>query len=133
MMTPAQPPIAHGQMVTIDKSRIMERIKKQYGFKTNMQLAAFLGVSPQTISGWIKRNSIDYDLVFSKCRDMSVDFMVWGRKYQEPNQEQRLHEIAKEYYRISFINDITTFKEDARRALECADILISELKKSSEK
>jgi hypothetical protein len=131
MMTPAHPPIAHGQMVTIDKSRIMERIKKQYGFKTNMQLAAFLGVSPQTISGWIRRNSIDYDLVFSKCRDMSVDFMVWGRIYQEPNQ--RLHEIAKEYYLSSLINDIPTLKEYARRALECADLLIRELKKSKEK
>lgn len=164
-MTLEQPQIAHGQksVVTVDKSKIIERIKKYYGFKTNRQFAVFLGVSPQAISGWIKRNTIDYDLIFSKCHDMSIDMMIRGfaNKHedtskeeftdssdnetktkklaidmlrgirmndQEPNWEQRRYEIAKEYCCSRFNNTSTTFEEDARTAVKCADILITKLK-----
>ena len=50
------------------------------------------------------------------------------RQANEVDWEQRRYEIAKEYYCRRFDSNITTFNEDARRAVECADILISELK-----
>ena len=50
-------------------------------------------------------------------------------KANEINWEQRRYEIAKEYYCGRFGSTVTTFNEDARRAVECADILIAELKK----
>ena len=50
------------------------------------------------------------------------------RQANEVDWEQRRYEIAKEYYCSRFGSNTTTFNEDARRAVECADILISELK-----
>ena len=50
-------------------------------------------------------------------------------KANEIDWEQRRYEIAKEYYCGRFGSTVTTFNEDARRAVECADILIAELKK----
>lgn len=50
------------------------------------------------------------------------------RQANEVNWEQRRYEIAKEFYFRRFDSFITSFDEDARRAVECADILISELK-----
>lgn len=64
----------------IEKSVIIERIKSFYGFQTNNQLAKFLGVAPNTISGWVKRNTIDYDLIFSKCIDMDINLLLRGSK-----------------------------------------------------
>ncbi len=51
------------------------------------------------------------------------------RDQTEIDWEQRRYEIAKEYYCGRFGSTVTTFNEDARRAVECADILIAELKK----
>lgn len=49
------------------KSEILNRIMSHYGLRNKTELASFLGVSPQTVSNWYSRNSIDYDLVFEKC------------------------------------------------------------------
>lgn len=60
----------------INKHEIIERLKQHYGFQTNTQLANKLGVAQNTISGWIKRNSIDYDLIFSKCDDVDLNWLL---------------------------------------------------------
>ncbi len=85
-----------------DKSQIIERIKKHYGFNTNNQLAAYLGVSPNTISGWIRRNTIDYDLIFSKCQDMSLDMLIWG--FAEKHEDTSKEEIT-DHFEFSDIDD----------------------------
>lgn len=64
---------------------ILGRLKQHYGFITNAQLANRLNVAPNTISGWIKRNSIDYDLIFSKCDDIDMNWLLLGKI---PNHEQ---------------------------------------------
>lgn len=43
------------------KSEILNRIMSHYGLRNKTELASFLGVSPQTVSNWYSRNSIDYD------------------------------------------------------------------------
>ena len=50
-------------------------------------------------------------------------------KANETDWEQRPCEMAKKHYRGRFNCTITTFKQNARRAVECADILIAELRK----
>ena len=60
------------------KNEIIQRLKEHYGFSTNIQLAKKLGVAQNTISGWIKRNSIDYDLIFSKCEDVDFNWLMTG-------------------------------------------------------
>lgn len=49
-----------------------------YGLRNKTELASFLGVSPQTVSNWYSRNSIDYDLVFEKCAGLDFNWLVTG-------------------------------------------------------
>lgn len=63
----------------VNKSSLVERLKEHYNFKTNNELALFLGVAPNTISGWIKRDSIDYDLIFSRCADIDINWLITGQ------------------------------------------------------
>jgi hypothetical protein len=61
-----------------DKSLILNRVKEAYDLSGNSDLARFLGVAPNTITNWYSRNSIDYDIVISKCVNISPDWLITG-------------------------------------------------------
>lgn len=44
---------------------IVKRAKIVMAFKTDTQLAKFLGISRSTLSNWVARNSIDFPLLLS--------------------------------------------------------------------
>ena len=60
------------------KGIVLDRIKEAYKLKNNAELARFLGVKPNTISNWYARNSIDYDIIFSKCEGANLDWLING-------------------------------------------------------
>jgi hypothetical protein len=57
---------------------ILTRLKSALKIGTDKNIAEFLGVSPQAISTWRKRNSIDYDLLFAKCGDLNLNWLIRG-------------------------------------------------------
>lgn len=61
------------------KQEILNRLKEAYKIQKDSELAKFLGISKSTLSNWISRNSIDYDLVFSKCEHINLDWLLTGR------------------------------------------------------
>ncbi|MDY0215393.1 MAG: helix-turn-helix domain-containing protein [Bacteroidales bacterium] len=61
-----------------DKSLILNRLKFALKCKTNADLAKQLGIAPNTLTNWYKRNTLDYDLIFSKCVHLSVDWLLTG-------------------------------------------------------
>jgi DNA-binding MarR family transcriptional regulator len=67
-------------------SRILQSIKDYKGFKTNAELADFLGVSRSTISNWIARETIDEDLIKAKIPEIRLEFL---REGEFPMTEQR--------------------------------------------
>lgn len=70
-----------------NKNAIIQRLKEYYGLSTNAELADKLGVAQNTISGWIKRNSIDYDLVFSKCEEVDFNWLLSGTSTEHKSTE----------------------------------------------
>ena len=60
------------------KGAILARIKEYYSFNTDTDLADFLGIQRSTLSNWVKRNSIDYDLVLSKCEHINKNWLLTG-------------------------------------------------------
>ncbi len=62
-----------------DKGKILERVKTAMSFTTDKDLAAFLGVSKSTLSNWVKRDSLDFELVFSKCEQLNADWLLTGK------------------------------------------------------
>lgn len=62
------------------KVEIIERIKEAEGLKSDASLADFLGISKPALANWRARNSIDYDVVFSKCEHLDFNWLVTGKK-----------------------------------------------------
>ena len=59
----------------MDKKLILNKIKNEKNFKTDKELANFLGVSKYTLSNWRKRGTIDFDIVLSKCVLMDFNWL----------------------------------------------------------
>ena len=72
----------------INKAPILERIKQLYNLKKESDLAKFLGVKPNTISNWYSRNSIDIDLIITKCKNANLDWILTGKEYSKVQDEQ---------------------------------------------
>ena len=62
------------------KGEILTRIKEGCNLKNDTELAHFLGIAKTTLSNWRSRDSIDYDLVFSKCEQMDMNWLLTGKK-----------------------------------------------------
>lgn len=62
----------------IDKRQILSRFKQAKKITSDIELAHFLGISRGTLSNWKARNSLDFDLLFSKCEHESIHWLVTG-------------------------------------------------------
>lgn len=49
-----------------------------YSNGNKAQFAALLGITPQGLSTWIKRDTYDIELVFSKCENISAEWLLTG-------------------------------------------------------
>ncbi|MBQ5693888.1 MAG: helix-turn-helix domain-containing protein [Bacteroidaceae bacterium] len=57
---------------------ILRSIKDYKGFKTNAELAEFLGLSRSAISMWVKREYLDENLIVSKIPEIRLEFLRTG-------------------------------------------------------
>ena len=100
---------------------ILERLREYYGYKTQKELAEKLGVNQSTLTMWKTRNSIDWDVVFTKCEDIDFHWLITGeKKYAENNTGHENHvedpvasimdnEIVKSF--VDLINRINTLEK----------------------
>ena len=51
---------------------------EHYSNGNKAQFASLLGISPQGLSTWIKRETFDIELVFSKCEGLSAQWLLTG-------------------------------------------------------
>lgn len=63
----------------MDKSLILNRIKEYKKFTSDLQLADFLGVTKQNLSNWRTRNTIDFEILFTKCVDIDLTWLITGK------------------------------------------------------
>lgn len=62
----------------MDKSKIINEIKLHLNIKTDSEFADFLGIKQPTIASWRKRNTIDYELIISKCNEINGHWLLTG-------------------------------------------------------
>ena len=62
----------------IDKKQILNRFKEVKKITSDIELAQFLGISRGTLSNWKARNSLDFELLFSKCEHESLHWLITG-------------------------------------------------------
>lgn len=58
---------------------ITRRAKRMRNFKTDSELAAYLGISRSTLSNWTARNSIDFPLLLGKFSDVDYNWLLTGK------------------------------------------------------
>ena len=66
-------------MLRIHIENILNRIKQAYTIKSDAELARFLDIKPSTLANWRKRGTINFNLVFTKCESISLDWLIFGR------------------------------------------------------
>ena len=62
------------------KADILARIKEGCNLKSDTELAHFLGIAKTTLSNWRSRDSIDYNLVLSKCEHVDLNWLLTGEE-----------------------------------------------------
>lgn len=52
---------------------VIRRLKEFLKIKTDLELATILGVKPNTISSWKKRNSLQFETIIELCKKSNID------------------------------------------------------------
>ena len=91
-----------------------------------MALASHLGIKPNTISAWKKRNSINYELIFANCANIRKDWLLTGEgeMYAE---EKKPSEPVKQPIQDP-LNDLKTRIERLEKAQKTTPELTEEVK-----
>lgn len=58
---------------------MLEALISHFTNGNKAQFAKHLGVSPQTISAWIARNTFDSELIYAKCRYVDPSWLLTGQ------------------------------------------------------
>lgn len=107
-----------------DISFIINEIRSYLGFKTDTQLADYLGVKRNTISTWRKRNSIDYQLIVTKCDFVDANWLLTGKGDMLKSETQPIISLEKEL--------IVESIGDKQRIIDYQDQEIARLKRKIE-
>lgn len=73
---------------------VIERLLIYFNVKTQRELAEQLGVSVTTLSNWKSRNTIDYELLFTKCENINFDWLFMGRGEMFPGIYNKIDAVA---------------------------------------
>lgn len=65
-------------MQIMDKTKMLEGLIRHYTKGNKARFAKLLGVSAQTISAWIARNTFDAELIYAKCRYIDAKWLLTG-------------------------------------------------------
>lgn len=66
-----------------DVGDIVRRAKSVKGFKTDCQMAEYLGISRSTLSNWVARNSLDFQLLLGKLQGVDYNWLLTGKGHSE--------------------------------------------------
>lgn len=71
-------------MKNIDVEGILRRVKNNYKFNSDKELADYLEVPRNTLATWKSRSAINWDLLLLKCSDMNFEYLIKGdTQYRE--------------------------------------------------
>jgi len=102
----------------LDKHSVLDRIKLFYGLKGNADLSRFLGVAPNTITNWYGRRSFDIDVIYTKCVDVNLDWLLTGRGEMFRSE---LSSIQRNDNQELLIEKIEKLEEEKERLISIID------------
>ncbi|WP_303208705.1 LexA family transcriptional regulator [Bacteroides oleiciplenus] len=99
---------------------IVKRAKRVLNFKTDADLAGYLGVSRSTLSNWVARNSIDFPLLLSKLKDVDYNWLLLGKGKPMPQSRNYNGELV--YGEVEMIHNPKTPDAMKDRSVALYDI-----------
>lgn len=57
---------------------MLEQLIMHYEEGNKTRFARRLGISPQGVSTWLSRGTIDYELIYAKCENINADWLLSG-------------------------------------------------------
>lgn len=102
---------------------VLDRIKEYYKLKGNAELARFLGVAPNTITNWYGRKTFDIDVIYTKCVDIDMNWLLTGEGNMlssESEKEEKLPSVNQTYegapyFNVDFIGGFDVIVNDQTR------------------
>ncbi|MBE7671587.1 hypothetical protein F7649_10730 [Tenacibaculum piscium] len=88
----------------MDKELIIREIIKGFNFKNDAKFAEHLGIKPQVLYNWKKRNTFDAELIYTKCIGINPVYLLTGKGEMLVSEKAEKSELQKE------INDL--YKEN---------------------
>ena len=72
----------------MNKRDVLETLINYYCEGNKAKFASMVGITPQLLSNWIKRDTLDYEQVYSGCPNLSGDWLLSGEGNIERNNAQ---------------------------------------------
>lgn len=94
---------------------MIERLIEYYSDGIKAKFAQKLGLKPQTINGWIIRNTFDAELIFSKCEGVSPEWLLTGRGDMLCDTSSRISHVPSvgvPYYDVDFLGGFDSIYND---------------------
>ncbi len=63
----------------MNKREMLKQLIEHYEEGNKTRFAKRLGISPQGVSTWLSRGTIDYELVYAKCEHLNADWLLSGK------------------------------------------------------
>lgn len=83
----------------MNKIARLQRLIDYYCGGNKSNFAKKLSIKPQTLSGWETRDSMDYDLIFAKCENLSAKWLLTGEgdmlEFEKKNNSETIKTDAK--------------------------------------
>ncbi|MAU15434.1 MAG: hypothetical protein CMH46_07830 [Muricauda sp.] len=77
---------------------IIERLMKLLNLQRSNELCALLGIKHNTLSGWKKRNTLDFNKVLKLCEDhrLDLEYVFYGNNVPPQNSPKHVNKVVEE-------------------------------------
>lgn len=99
---------------------IVKRAKTAMGFKTDSELATYLGISRSTLCNWSARNSIDFPLLLEKLKEVDYNWLLTGKGTS--TRHERFCENASIKGEVEILHNPKTVEATDDRSVNLYDI-----------
>lgn len=110
----------------IDKRLILNELIKFYSDGKIGDFAKKIGVSQQTLSNWKSRNTFDPEIIFTKCENLSAEWLLTGEGPMIKNQLmedqtpfEQLHNQIKEL--VEMMDQLNSKQNELMNKLSSVD------------
>lgn len=117
----------------MNKKDMLQQMIDHYENGNKTRFAKRIGISPQGVSTWLNRGTIDYELVYAKCENINADWLLSGKGGMIRNNENSTMEDTPVATHISSAEETIIYKmykdekEEKERLIKEKDAKIDQL------